>query len=356
MISELNSIFIFLFILTSIFRNAFVLCQDEEEENESSIFFIHFNMSDHPDIKIQDEKGNEIDEIEDQINKGIFNIPKFKITKEGYSFCGWTIDWIYGFEGGDSYNFGRKNVTLFPVFSSKSDTIQYSVTYEVLFEGEILEVQTSLPKSRYRANSIVKIFSTYFSNDKAIHLGWTDGENNYVGDVKMIVPRRNVTLTPIYHYYRTITYFVGNVDGVVGNDKKEFSNREGGVRELSEGTILSRKGYKNIGWHCQNDGKDYPFYYSYVMPDEDVVMEAIWEPIVYDITFITGVSSIPNIIVKGKTKESIIAPFLSQEREGYSFWGWLYEGKVYFPGDEIVIEGVLMGSKIKSPRAVWNVK
>ena len=41
---------------------------------------------------------------------------------------------------------------------------------KILFEGEILEVNTPLPKSRYRANSIVKVFDTYFSNDKAIHL------------------------------------------------------------------------------------------------------------------------------------------------------------------------------------------
>ena len=353
MLSKFNPFIIFLFILTSIFRNPFILCKEEEEE--SPIYYIHFNLSD-PQIKIQDENGTEIKELEDQINKGIFHIPKLKITKEGHSFCGWTLDGIYGLEGGDSCNFGSKNVTLFPVFSSKSDTIQYSVIYEVLFEGEILEVQTSLPKSRYRANSIVKVFSTYFSNDKAIHLGWTDGENNFVGDVKMIIPRRNVTLYPIYHYYRIITYFAGNVDGVVGNEKKEYSNREGGIRELSEGTILSRKGYKNIGWHCQNDGIDYPFFYSYVMPDEDVVMEAIWEPLVYDINFITGVSSIPNIIIKGKTKETIIAPFVSQEREGYSFLGWLYEGKIYFPGDEIVFEGALMGARNPSAKAVWNVK
>ena len=217
-------------------------------------------------------------------------------------------------------------------------------------------MNTPLPKSTYRANSIVKIFSTYFSNDKAVHLGWTDGENNFVGDVKMIVPRKNVTLTPIYHYYRIITYFAGNVDGIAGNAKKEYSNREGGKRELSEGTILSRKGYKNIGWHCQNDGKDYPFFYTYVMPDEDVIMEAIWEPIVYNVIFATGVSSIPNIILEGRTKEAVIAPFITQEREGYSFCAWLYEGKVFFPGDEILIEGTLMGLKLKPATAIWNVK
>ena len=88
------------------------------------------------------------------------------------------------------------------------------------------------------------------------------------------------------------------------------------------------------------------------MPDEDVVMKAIWEPLVYDVTFITGVSSIQNIIVKGRTNEVINAPLLLEEREGYSFFGWLYEGKIYNPGDEIVIEGVLMGKKV-SARAIW---
>ena len=356
MLSQLKSFILFSFVLTSIFRNTFIFCKDEDEEGkeENPICIVHYNISD-PDIKILDEKGNEIEEIKDENITGIIHIPTYKLSKEGHSFCGWTIDGIYGYEPGDKCNFGQKNITFFPVFSSKSDTITYAVIYEVLFEGEILEVQTSLPKSKYRANSIVKVFSTYFSNDKAIHLGWTDGEHKFMADDKMIIPRRNVTMHPIYHYYRIITYFAGNVDGIAGNEKKEFSNREGGVRELSDGNILSRKGYKNIGWHCQNDGIDYPFYYSYVMPDEDVVMVAIWEPLAYNVTFTTGVSSIPNIIIEGKTKEAIIAPFITQEREGYSFYGWLYEGKVYFPGDEIVIEGVLMGKKITA-RAVWNVK
>ena len=89
MLSKFNPFIIFLFILTSIFRNPFILCKEEEEE--SPIYYIHFNLSD-PQIKIQDENGTEIKELEDQINKGIFHIPKLKIIKEGHSFCGWTLD------------------------------------------------------------------------------------------------------------------------------------------------------------------------------------------------------------------------------------------------------------------------
>lgn len=339
------SIMLFIIIL-SFFNNSFIFCQEEEEKN--SICIIHYNITD-PNITIIDSETNE---IEDQIHTGIFQITTIKLSKEGYSFCGWTIDGIYGYQPGDKCNIGKVNATFNPVFSSKNDKITYPVTYEVLFEGEILETQTSLPKSLYRANSIVKIFDTYFSNDKAIHLGWTDGENKFLDGDKMVMPRKNVTLVPIYHYYRKLIYFAGDVDGIAGNIQKEYTNREGGIRELSDGTILSRKGYKNVGWYCENDGKEYSFHFSYIMPDEDVVMRAIWEPLIYDVTFMTGVSSIQNIIIKGKTNEAINAPLLLQEREGYSFFGWLYEGKIYYPGDEIIIEGVLMGRKV-SARAIW---
>ena len=336
---------ILLILYLSFFNHSFIFGQEEEE---NTISIIHYDISD-PNITVV---GSETNEIEDQVHTGLFEITKIKLSKEGYSFYGWTIDGIYGYEPGDKCNIGRINATFIPLFSSKNDKITYPVKYQVLFEGEILETKTSLPSSLYRANSVIKIFSTYFSNDKAIQLGWTDGVNNFVGDVKMVMPRKNVTLIPIYHYYRKIIYSAGDVDGIAGNIQKEFTNREGGIRELSDGNILSRNGYNLVGWHCENDGKDYSFYYSYIMPDEDVVMTAIWEPIIYDVTFTTGVNSFPNIIIKGKTKEVINAPLLLQERQGYLFLGWLYEGKIYCPGDEIFIEGVLRGKKV-SARAIW---
>ena len=71
--------------------------------------------------------------------------------------------------------------------------------------------------------------------------------------------------------------------------------------DLAEDSRLKRIGYKMSGWYCENDGIDYPCFYEYYMPDEDVIMTAIWKPINYVIIFETRIKSIPDITIRGET-------------------------------------------------------
>ena len=105
-----------------------------------------------------------------------------------------------------------------------------------------------------------------------------------------------------FHNYHKIYYSHGDVDGIVGIPDATLVYTEGTSIDLAESTRLGRMGYEIVGWHCEYDGKDYPIFYPYKLPDSDVVMTAIWEPIEYTIVFITGVTAIPNIKIKGKTK------------------------------------------------------
>ena len=119
---------------------------------------------------------------------------------------------------------------------------------------------------------------------------------------------------------------------------------------------MTRKGYKIKAWHCENDGKDYPLFYPYIIPDEDIIMTAVWEPLSYVVFFDAGISSISNIKISAKTKEIIYAPALDIEREGYIFGGWkMYDTDVYFPGDEIEVKGQFPGMGISS-KAIWILK
>ena len=120
-------------------------------------------------------------------------------------------------------------------------------------------------------------------------------------------------------------------------------------------TMSIREDMVVVSRMVENDGKDYPFFYSYIMPDEDVIMTAIWEPLNYIIVFNPGVSSIPSIKINGKTGGVIIAPYLENKREGYTFVGWkLYDKELYYPGDEIIIIGQLPGLGI-SARGIWRL-
>ena len=108
-----------------------------------------------------------------------------------------------------------------------------------------------------------------------------------------------------------------------------------------------------VGWHCENDGIDYPFFHPYIMPDENVIMTAIWEPINYVLVFNNLINSVPNVKLQAETNSRIFAPNIEAEREGYSFEGWsIYNNEIYQPGDEIPIIGQIPGLGIPI-KAVW---
>lgn len=325
-----------------------------EEEEDNTDYIIHFDLSD-PNITLVVDKNNPNPEINDIISDShsIF-IPRVKLKKQGYFFSGWTEDWIYGFEPGDVFLCHSKNITLVPVFGLLSDKTTYMLEYIVEFEGQITDISESLSNGYYTKNRIIETSLMTYSQLKAVQRGWTDGINSFVQGQKIVMPGHNVTLYALYYYFRNLTYVPGDVDGIVGMQYDIQTMRAGGVKDLAEGARLSRKGYKMVCWHCENDGIDYPFFYQYIMPDEDVIMTAVWEPITYNIVFNTGDNSIPNIKIKGETDTIIFAPFIEKEREGYTFDGWkMYENKIYRPGDEIKIEGQMPGMGISS-KAVWS--
>lgn len=188
---------------------------------------------------------------------------------------------------------------------------------------------------------------------KAVQRGWTDGKNEFAQEKKMVMPEHNVTLYALFFYYRNLTYVPGNVDGIIGQKNDIQTLRAGGEKDLAESSRLTRLGYKIIAWHCENDGKDYPLFYPYIMPDENVIMTAVWEPLLYTIVFNIGIDSVPNIKIQGRTKEIIIAPSPEIEKEGYTFGGWIIYGTdIYYPGDEIEVKGQMPGQGI-SAKSIW---
>ena len=195
-----------------------------------------------------------------------------------------------------------------------------------------------------------------FPQDKAVHKGWTDGNRTYYQENKIIMPEHNVTLYAVFLYYRNLIYDSGNVDGIVGVKKNIQRGYYGTKMDLAEETRLKRSGYKMSGWHCENDGIDYPVFYQYIMPDEDVIMSAIWTPIRYVIDFSAEDKSIPDIRIRAETGTTIIAPSLDVEREGYIFVGWnVYKTEIYSPGDEIIVKGQMPGAGIDTS-PIWILK
>lgn len=338
--------FIFLFIILSILVNN--IHSVEEEDEEFKTYYISFDLSD-PDIQYK----NNSEKIENIVSDSVsIKIPNVLLVKEGFYFNGWTEDFIYGYHPGDIFKAEKTNITLYPIFEDKSDRIYYRLEYIVEYNGEITDISKEIRPTNERPNHLIQISPYSYSNKYATSLGWTDGEHEFFYSTRLIMPRKNVTLYAIFHNYRKLSYSHGDVDGIVGNPDAPLVYREGAKIDLAEPSRLARMGYKIVGWHCEYDGKDYPIFYPYVLPDADVVMTAIWEPIEYTIVFQTLVSGIPNIKIKAKTGEYIFAPNIDDKRDGYIFGGWIVYGNEYIPGDEIIIEGQMPGLGI-SGKAIW---
>ena len=349
----MNEIYFLLIFLMIVQLN--LVKTEDEEDDPNKPYYIHYDLTE-PDIIYIPNKENQT-EIKDIISKDSSNtLSDVKLDKIDGFFSGWTDDWVYGYEAGDVFQSKKKNVTLYPVFGLLEEKTTYTLEYVVEFEGEFIEHHIN--RGRYVKNRIVATSMLTFPNTKASHRGWTDGKNEFVHGQKLVMPAHNVTLRAIYHYYRTLTYSCGDVDldEIVGiqNDIQIMS--EGGMKDLAEETRLKRKGYNMVCWHCENDGLDYPFFFQYIMPDEDVIMTAVWAPMTYTIVFDSGDKSIPNIKIKGKTDTYIYAPNIETEREDFIFEGWrMYNNMIFYPGDEIRVIGQTPPFGITA-QAIWVPK
>ena len=246
----------------------------------------------------------------------------------------------------------KKNTTIFPIFEDKNDTTYFRFEYAAEHYGEKIDVSKDIRPTIERANHLIEITVYTYRTDNASQHGWTDGTNifNPLDFLKM--PRRNVTIYAIFHNFRKLYYSHGDVDGIVGHPDAPLVYPEGTTIDLAESSRLKRFGYTIIGWHCEYDGNDYPIFYPYKLPDADVIMTAVWEPIEYTIVFQTGINSIPNIKIKAKTNDIIIAPNLYEKREGFIFVGWTIFGNQYNCGDEIIVKAQMPGLGI-SGKAIW---
>lgn len=338
----------FAFLIIIIFLVVNNIHSLEEENEEFKTYYINFDLSD-PSIQYKDNS----EKIENIVSDSVsIKIPDIKLEKEGFYFNGWTEDFIYGYEPGDIFHAEKTNVTLYPIFENKSDTTYFRLEYIVEYKGEFTDVSKEIRPTYERQNHLIQISPYSYNNEYATSLGWTDGAHYFSYSTKLVMPRNNVTLYAVFHNYRKLYYSHGDVDGIVGNPDAPLVYREGATIDLAESSRLARMGYKIIGWHCEYDGNDYSIFYPYKLPDADVVMTAIWEPIEYTIVFQTLVSGIPNIKVKGRTGEIIFAPNIDYKRDGYIFGGWIVYGNQYIPGDEIIVEGQIPGLGI-SGKAIW---
>ena len=324
------------------------------DTNETPSFSVHFDLSEEGVSIVPDEDGN-VPEIKDLVKtmNSTFFIPAAKLKREGYSFTGWTEDDIKGYVGGDVFRVRDHDVTLKPVWSVADDTVFHTVTYRVEWNGEIdKDAEKLVPPAKRQAGKFVSVSAYSFPRDGYKQRGWTDGKNEFAGEEYMIVHDEDVTLYPNLKKLYNLKYSVGDADRINGVTELIFEIAEGEPTNLQNTDRFSRNGFKTIGWHCENDGKDYEAVAPFTMPSEDVLITPIWEPILYTINFKPSNNSGDNIKVRGRTDTAITVPECTYVKEGYTFAGWQYQDTVCQPGEEFIIPGAEPGLGI-SFKAIW---
>ncbi len=306
----------------------------EESATVKTEVKVSFDFSD-PDVKPFVNKDGSVDVIEDIIttpNSSVF-LPDGKVQKEGCTFSAWSADGVYAYEPGDIFRVGTEDVVLKPIFYESADKEYFNLVYSVDINGEPYDVSELLPAVKKKKNRLVVPSLTAIQNNDARQIGWTDGEHNFLPEQKFIMPAKDVVLKPIWHYYHSLKYVAGDVDGIIGAHYADFILQEGGEKNLAEYDRFARKGYEITGWLCDYDNKVYEHYYPYVMPDADVVFSAVWKPINYNVVFKTGITGVASLKVKGETGTEITVPELDAQREGYTFGGWYKEAECTTPWD-----------------------
>ena len=324
------------------------------ETNETPTFTVHFDLSDEGVSIVPDEDGN-VPEITDLVKNpnSSFFIPEAKLQREGYSFSGWTEDDIKGYVGGDVFRVKDHDIVLKPVWAVAGDTEFHTVTYRVEWNGEIdKEAEKLVPPAKRQTGKFVSVSAYSFPREGYKQRGWTDGKNEFAGEEYMIVHDEDVTLYPNLKKLYTLKYSVGDADRINGITELIFEIAEGEPTNLQNTDRFSRNGFKTVGWHCENDGKDYVAVAPFTMPSEDVLITPIWEPIQYTINFKPSNNASDNIKVRGLTDTAITIPECTYVKEGYTFGGWQYQDTVCQPGDEYIIPGAEPGIGI-SFKAIW---
>lgn len=230
-----------------------------------------------------------------------------------------------------------ENKYFWNIEGNNSDGYQFSNTGAYLgMESTIGEGQVNLSSS----NSLWNIsISTYASN--TFNIKNTQGTNLYLQydagwklrksenaassqyyALKLYVPNSEVTYSDYTTFYtsgdmHSVTYDKNTDDDINGDLP---ATERYGLDEtiVFSNTTLSRLGYRFVGWNINKDANE--GISNFTMPNEDVVVYAIWEDIPeYTVTFVAaGISA---DVTENYGGEGVI-PVDPKGIEGYNFVGW----------------------------------
>lgn len=265
------------------------------------------------------------------------------LRRDGYSHAGWT-DGENEYQRGEEIIMPEKNLELRPIWNQI-----FMLTYEKLedygYTSPYMDGTVSPGSEIYLPNLPMHNGNMRFN-------GWlVNGEHvDAPSTVKM--PAQDTYIAVDWLEPIEFDYYAGDVEGVLGPAHYIADKYPGFEINLSDNTRLARLGYRLIGWYDPVDGKQYDPGDTYIVPDRDVTMLAVWKPNKVNMQFHANGGE--------GTMSSQIAEFDSIvkinectfTKEGYKLHGWKNDEDYYLPGDEVVARIKELGSFMEF-EAVW---
>lgn len=261
----------------------------------------------------------------------MFKTSLWALKKEGLSHQGWS-DGETVYKRGSSFVMPDHDVVL---------TAVYVKNYKVEFEDFEANYGLEWPLTNKICLPGTEVYLPnygVFNGDKMFN-GWLVNGVHYDPLTTLITPAEDVFIEVDWLAPIEFTLFAGDVDGVVTEPRLYLKKYAGAMYDLPDGDRMSRLGYKLTGWTDTSDGKEYPLEAPYKIPENDVVLQAIWTPITVAVRYSGGTGAAGTMERQKMPYDSIFElPECGFTKEGYKLLGWKLRDEYYQPEATVQIK------------------
>ena len=258
-------------------------------------------------------------------------------TKDSFTYLGWLYNGFL-YQPADSITMPDADITVVAYWSSMPT---HTVSYDIDGGSE------AAPKSREMIEDTAFVLPDY-EGVKAgfIFTGWLLGGKVYdVGDT-LVMGDRDISIIARWTPVHSVFYDIAGGSGDVPDTEVV---QEGEIFAVAECTAY-KEGFRFHGWY---DGSEtFQPGDGIEMSISDITLTAVWRKggpmhsVFYDAN--GGSEDVP-IQEDVEEGHAFIIKMYGGTKEGYTFGGWSYDGKVYYTGDRVV-----MGTSDIKLTAVWN--
>ena len=265
------------------------------------------------------------------------------LRRDGYSHAGWT-DGENEYERGEEIIMPEKDIVLRPVWNRV-----YMLTYEKL---EDYGYTSPYRDGTVSPGSDIYLPNLPMHNGNAMFNGWlVNGEHvNPASTIKM--PAQDTYIAVDWREPIVFDYYAGDVEGVLGPAHYITDKYPGLKMNLSDNTRRARLGYRLVGWYDPVGDRQYDPGDTFLVPDRDVTMLAVWKPNKVNMRFNpNGGEGTMNSQIEYFDSVVNISE-CTFTREGYKLHGWKNGDDYYLPGAEVTVKIAELGAFMEFD-AVW---